>query len=135
MAQAPLVEGQITDGQKLLERLTEEGVSVTAAAWVMECDSDRWYLYIVTPLVGVNGVTGPAYSRIGEVRRAMPPSLWIGPFQIKVVGPTEPAAKALATIQQRHLGGRPGWYAGGNIGTSDIESVFIYPPLVPATRE
>src|SRR5204863_7247485 len=84
MDQTPLVEGQITEGQKLIDRLIEEGVPVRAAAWVTESDSGRWYLYLVTPLVSDEGGKGPAYLRIREVRQTMPESVWIGPFQIKV---------------------------------------------------
>ena len=36
MAQASLVEMQLKEGQTLIDRLTHEGIGVTAAAWVKE---------------------------------------------------------------------------------------------------
>jgi hypothetical protein len=133
MDQAPLVEGQITEGQKLIDRLNEAGVPVIAAAWVNESDGGVWYLYLVTPLVSDEGDTRAVYRRIREVRQTMPPSVWIGPFQIKVVGPTEQVAQAIAKAQQRYLGGRAGWYSLGSLGMMSIEGAYIYPPLVPAS--
>jgi hypothetical protein len=44
MAQATMVEMQIKEGQRLLGRLAQEGVAVTAAAWVKESESGDWYL-------------------------------------------------------------------------------------------
>ena len=50
MAQATLVDMRITEGQRLLHRLAQAEVPVTAAAWVSESESGDWYLYLVTPL-------------------------------------------------------------------------------------
>ena len=67
MAQASLVEMQIIEGQTLIDRLTHEGIGVTAAAWVKESESGDWYLYLATPLVGrVDEAHLPAND--GEVR-------------------------------------------------------------------
>ena len=42
MAQATLVDMHIKDAQRLIDRLAEEGVAVTAAAWVKESESGDW---------------------------------------------------------------------------------------------
>jgi hypothetical protein len=133
MDQAPLVEGQIADGLKLIERLTECGETVTAAAWVHESDGGRWYLYLVTPLVSDEEGTRPAYRRIEEVRQTMPESDWIGRFQIIAVRPSHPVARAILDVQRHYLGGRQGWYSGGSLDMLSIEGAYIYPPLVPAS--
>jgi hypothetical protein len=46
-----LVGKQIDDGQRLLDRLGEEGIVVRAACWVKPVEEDRWSLYIATPLM------------------------------------------------------------------------------------
>src|SRR5437660_12729851 len=71
MAQATLVEMQINEGQRLIDRLAKEGVAVTGAAWVKESENGDWYLYVVTPLVGEDGATKPAYRRVNRVIREM----------------------------------------------------------------
>src|SRR5437868_9280823 len=111
-----LLPGQISEGQQLIDRLREEGIPVTAAAWVNETDGDRWDLYLVTPLAKKEEGKGPVYRRIREVIQAMPESVWIGPFQVMVVGPSEMVGRALLDVQRRRLGGRAGWYDGGNLG-------------------
>ena len=48
-----LVENQIDDGQRLLDRLGEESFAIRAAGWVKPVDEDRWSLYIVTSEIDV----------------------------------------------------------------------------------
>jgi hypothetical protein len=72
MDQGAWVSEQINDGKGFLERLAEEGVPVTAAAWVKESENGRWYLYLATPLVPEDGGKRPAYRRINTVFRQMP---------------------------------------------------------------
>ncbi len=102
MDQGTLVGDQITEGQKVIGRLVENGVPVTAACWMKESDGGIWFLYLVTPLVGEDGGTRPAYRRINDVIRALPQPLGIDPFHIKAVGPSEPAAR-IAVDQLRFL--------------------------------
>ena len=71
MAQAALVEMQIKEGQTLIERLTHDGIEVTAAAWVKETESGDWYLYLATPFVSEDGATKAAYRRVNAVIREM----------------------------------------------------------------
>ena len=66
MDQATLVDMQIEDGRRLVERLVGAGVPVTVAAWVKESESGWWYLYLVTPLVVGDGV--PAGLGVGTNR-------------------------------------------------------------------
>ena len=43
MAEATLVDMQLKEGQRLIDRLAQEGVAVTAAGWVKQCESGDWY--------------------------------------------------------------------------------------------
>jgi hypothetical protein len=101
MDQIPLVNEQIEDGRKVIQRLTENGIPITAAGWVKESDRWRWLLYLVTPLVGEDGDTKSAYRRIHTVLRALPQPPEIDPFQIKAIGPSERVGKAILDAQRQ----------------------------------
>ncbi len=131
MAQATLVEMQIQDGHRLLERLTQEGVVVAAAAWVRETESGDWYLYLATPLVGEDGATLPAYRRVNALIREMEKDgFGMDPFEIKVIGPHDPIANDIVA----HRGNRPPKYLtrfqGHRLGELAVEEAFIYPRSV-----
>src|SRR5262245_2433826 len=104
MDQSTLVETQVDDGKKLLDRLVEEGIPVTAAAWLKEKDGGYWFFYIASPLV--NARRGPlaAYRRVDEVMSRLPEPPWIGPSQIKLVEPSSPVSKAIQDVQRRVRG-------------------------------
>lgn len=132
MDQAPLVEAQFNDGQKLLDRLFEAGIAL-GAAWVKESEAWQWYLYLVTPLVGEDGATTPAYGRVLEVYRAPPQPLAVDRFQLKVVGPTEPVGKAILEAQRGNRGRGLARYGGASLGGLSIDAAFIYPaPILAA---
>jgi hypothetical protein len=132
MDQGTLVNGQINDGQKLIDRLAENGVAVLAACWMKESDGGLWYLYLVTPLVGEDGARRPAYHRINAVIRALPQPLRMDPFQKKVVGPLEPVGQAILDLQRRYAGRLPVWYGEATLGGVSIDAAYLYPPTVLA---
>jgi hypothetical protein len=134
MAQATLVEMQINEGQRLIDRLVQEGVDVTAAAWVKESESGDWYLYLVTPLVGADGATRPAYHRVNTVIREMQKEgFGMDPFAKKVIGPHDPIARDMVANRGGRPGGPPTPFRGSRLGDLGVEEAYIYPP--PPTRE
>src|SRR5262245_24633174 len=128
MAQAALVEMQFREGQTLIDRLSHEGISVTAAAWVNESESGDWYLYLVTPLVGEDDAKKVAYRRINEVIREMhKEGFGMDPLQKKVIGPHDPIARDIVA----HCGGPARTvlrFRGSRLGDLDVEGAYIYPP-------
>jgi hypothetical protein len=129
MDQVPLVNEQIDDGKRLIVRLVEEGIPVTAAFWVKESESGRWYLYIATSLVKRGGAKLPAYGRILPLLGQMPQPFGIDSFQVKAVGPSSPIAEAALALQERHPGNRGIHYEGPQLGGKYIEAAYIYPPV------
>jgi hypothetical protein len=129
MDQIPLVAEQIDDGKRLIARLVEEGIPVTAAFWVKESQNGRWYLYIATSLVGKGGATLRAYGRILPLLEHMPPPFGITSFRVKAVGPSDPIAEAALALQERHPGNRGFYYEGSQLGGKYIEAAYIYPPV------
>ena len=129
MAQATLVETQMKDGQRLLDRLRQEGIAVTAAGWVKESDSGDWYLYLATPLVGEDDVATPAYRRVLAVIREMEKEGFeMDPFEIKAIGPHDPIAKALTAQRDGRRARTPTWFGGSRLGELAVEAAYIYPP-------
>jgi hypothetical protein len=45
MSKGQLFEVQIADGKRLVDRLAEVGIRVTAAGWVKESENGRWRLW------------------------------------------------------------------------------------------
>jgi hypothetical protein len=133
MAQASLVEMQITEGQTLIDRLTHEGIGVTAAAWIKESESGDWYLYLVTPLVSEDGATKAAYRRINAVIREMEKEgFGMDPFEKKVIGPHDPIARDM--VANRGGPARiPTRFRGSHLGDLAVDEAYIYPP--PPTPE
>jgi hypothetical protein len=134
MDQAPLVEGQLNDGQKLLNRLAETGDAI-AGGWVKEPDRWQWRLYLVMPLVSPERGMRPAYRRVREAIQTMPTPFWIDSTDVSVVGPSDPVGKAILDAQPRHSGGLPSLYGGAGLGHVSVDSAYIYaPPVVAAER-
>jgi hypothetical protein len=81
------------EGQTLIERLSHEGIEVTAAAWVKESESGDWYLYLATPLVREDRATKAAYGRVNAVLREMEKEgFGMDPFAKKLIYPPPPAS-------------------------------------------
>lgn len=127
-----MVEEQKDDGKRLLDRLIEDGVPVAGAGWLKETESGRWYLYVATPLVRVDGGTREAYARITEVTRRISEPLFVGPLDVKVVEPGSPVGRDLI----KHCRpGRGAWYGGPQLGDVGIEGAYIYPSLAATVAE
>jgi hypothetical protein len=133
MDQKVLVNELIEDGEKLLRRLAEEGVSVTAAGWVKEVEDDQWYLYIATPLVDDDGGgIKTAYDRVNTTRRKMPEELALELAGFKLVGPGEPIARTVLRAWRGERGGNRMYFGEGGrrIDGVFVEEVYLYPPEV-----
>src|SRR5262249_50714124 len=134
MAQTALVETQIKEGQTFLDRLTHEGIEVTAAAWVKESDGGYWFLYLATPLVREEGAKDSAYRRVNNVLRKMEDEGFrMNAIEKKVIGPHDPIAKDMIANRKTHPGGPPTPFQGYRLGELYVDEAYIYPP--PATPE
>jgi len=134
MDKGSLVEPQIADGKRLLDRLVEEGIGVAAACWLKEEESGYWYLYIATPLVNPDGATLEAYRRVNEVIRGMPSLYWLHPLDIKVIEPQNPIARTVQELHRRYPGASPVPFRESRIGDLNIEGAYVYPPIPAPVR-
>jgi hypothetical protein len=128
MAQNILVEEQKADGPKLIAELVRHGFPVAAAAWVLEDQGYKWYLYIVSPFVDRKG-SHDGYRRILPLMQQIPPPLAVEYFDVKLVGTRESVGAAIRDIQQKLKGTRPVRYTGSKLGELYIEEAYVYPPL------
>jgi hypothetical protein len=129
MDQATLVEMQIDDGQRLINRLVKEGVEVTAAAWAKESESGQWFLYLATPLVGEDGGTRSAYRRVNAVIRELrQEGFSIDPLEIKMIGQHDPVAKEMVAHRDSRSAKTPTRFHGNWLGELAVEEAYIYPP-------
>jgi hypothetical protein len=127
MDKTTLVEGQINDGQKLIDRLAENGIAVTAAGWLKESEAGLWCLYLATPVVSNDEGPRPAYRSINAVIRALPEPLGFSPFQIKAVSSSGPIAEALRDFQRRHPAKYALPFGSGGVGGVSVDAGYIYP--------
>ncbi len=100
MDTATLVRELFDDGQKLLERLTQEGFEVTAGFWLRPVEDGGWLFYIASPTVERDGLS-PAYQRLHTIIRGMPQPFWIDPLEVKLIGETNPITKDVLAIHSR----------------------------------
>lgn len=135
MDQTTLLENQISDGQRLVDRLIETGIPVMAASWVKESDGGLWYLYLVTPLAGKGGGTRTVYRRINEVIRSMEEPFVIDWMQKKAFSPHGPVGRAIVEFQGQYVGKLPRWYDRASLGGVSIDAAYVYPPPVLTTVE
>jgi hypothetical protein len=123
-----LVEKRFEDGQRLIDQLLVEGFEVTAAFWLKASWNEKWYFYIVSPLVDKVGIA-KAYGRLRPIRQRMPEPFHIRPLGITLIGPSEPIARdALAAYQRlpRPVT-TPIHWPGRHLGNEIIEDAYFYP--------
>jgi hypothetical protein len=128
MDQTTLVDEQIADGKRLLDRFREAGFPVTIAGWIWASERGRWHLYVASPVVEDEGI-GAAYLRIHALVRQMPQPFSIGPFDVKAIRPKAPLAEAMLDLHRRHPGRSFFPFGGSQFGGVEVEGVYIYPPV------
>ena len=122
-----LVDNLIDDGQKLAEEVSQRGFPVTAAFWLRASEDDRWYFYIVSPVVDKEGLA-QAYRRLHPLVRGVPEPMWIDPLEIKLIGPSNPIAQDVLAIHGRAPGPRvsPIRWGGKRLGNISVEGAYLY---------
>src|SRR5437016_742086 len=98
-----LVEKLIDDGQKLVDRLPQDGFDVTAAFWLKPAEADQWYFYMASPVVEREGLS-VAYRRLHALIRGMPQPFWIDPLEVKLIGASNPITQDVLDIHKRTSG-------------------------------
>ena len=121
-----LVENQIEEGQRLLDLLEEEGITVRAACWVKPFDKDRWVLYIATPIWDEKGPL-EAYRQLAHAHRSLE-NAWLTDSDVTLVSEKHPLVKDALAILRRY----PHWTKVNPprslLGGIPVEGeVYVYP--------
>src|SRR5271165_926589 len=83
--QSTLVENQVDDGRRFVERFAADGNPIQAAFWVKTADEGLWFLYVATDVVDRAGPAA-AYRAVHSSLRKLRES-WISSSEIKVISP------------------------------------------------
>ena len=142
MDQTPVVNvRQVDGGERLIRALMAHGFPLVSACWAKTPQYARPYLFLITGRV--EGVDArPSYL---QVRAALDDleSQWghwlekVGPFDVMLVAPSDPLAKALAGEYQ-HWEPSTGLVRTDWIGDVPLDgAAYVYPPelfsRLPAT--
>ena len=76
MDQSTLVENQIDDGRRFVERFAADGTFVRAAFWVKTAEEGLWFLYVATDIVDRDGPAA-AYRAVHASLRKLGDT-WVG---------------------------------------------------------
>jgi hypothetical protein len=124
MDQATLVGRQIDDVTKLIDQLRRDHFDVMAAFWLYRSEADEWFLHIVSDAVDQDATNEPYKAVYGTMRRI--PDLGIEPFQVKLVSPNDPVARAVLDLLSRQRFRLPARVRGTKLGDVYIEDAYIY---------
>jgi hypothetical protein len=124
MDQATLVDHQIDDVTRLVDELGRDAFDVKAAFWLYTSEADQWFLYIASDAVDQKGIT-EAYKAVGRAMRRLP-DLQIDPFEVKLVTPDDPLAKAVVDFLSKQHARRPTRISATNLGGAYIEIAYLY---------
>jgi hypothetical protein len=135
MDTSTLVSDLINDGQRIVDRVPSAGIEITAAFWIRSIEDSLWYFYVVSPIAESEPLNH-AYARVMTLVRQMPGPHWIDPLEIRLIGPSNPIAKSVLAIHERHPGPNThgiNWH-GKDLCNERIEGAFLYPLPVMATN-
>jgi hypothetical protein len=130
MAEAILLKDQIVEGYQLIDLLRTHGVDVSAAAWVLDGETERWSLYIASKLADGSGWRN-AQDKMREIRRDLP-DLYIDNFDIRLEATTQEITKQLLDYYVRRPMANYGKYKLPSIRIN-AKTAYIYPPAVVPT--
>jgi hypothetical protein len=116
---------------EFLKHLPDEGLLTQGAFWAQFESDGRPYLYIVTPNVESEGPI-EANLRLGRVLRQFQPGpadpyLRLDPFEIKLIGPSDPSAEWVRKWYERRPDDQPTFFYGSSLGGAPLDGTYLYP--------
>lgn len=125
MDQSTLVEEQIDDGRRIVERFAADGNPVDAAFWVKTAEDGLWFLYIVSDIIEREGPAAAYRTVHGSLQQLG--KTWVSSSEIKIIGPENPIAKDVLALMARYPGRMATRFGGKSLGYVAIEQAHIYP--------
>ena len=130
MDQGPLVKEEIDAGAELVREFGKYE-PIQAAFWLRADDEDPWYLYLASDRIDDANLKA-AYGEILRLADAMS-SPYLDPFRVKLIGASDPLARAATDIQARFPGRLATRFGGRPFGDRNVVGVYLYPSPAPAT--
>ena len=124
MDQGPLVIEQIDAAAKFLAEF-EKKLPVMTAFWLKTGEEASWYLYVAPDEFDHNTVDVPYREVIRLAGEMRDPNF--DPFQVKIIKPSDPLAKAALDFHQRFPGRTPIRLHQRYFGGISADEVYIYP--------
>jgi hypothetical protein len=131
MDQVTLVDEQLKDGWRLVQRLAHDHFGVVAACWLKTSEDSRWYLYIASPFVDHEGI-GKAYRYVQSIIRQMPQPFAIAPLDVKLIGAKSQLAQDIVKVERALPVKILTRYRGPELSNLGAEDAYIYPVSVLA---
>ena len=125
MDRADVVAYRMDDGRKLLDRLMQDGLEVSAAFWMYTNDIERWRLYIASESVNKIGLHA-SYMIVVLAQKAMP-ELRIDSFEVSLLNPKRPLAAAMIRRRARIKSFWDCWGEGVQLNGVYVEMAYLYP--------
>ena len=139
MDQDTVVNDEIECGKRLIEKLNNEGFEVQVAFWTRLTDEEKWYLYLASPFVDVNGPKA-AYGCVFDAMGKMT-DLWTDPLDVRVIGTNDSLTQGALAVTKSKVSDSP--FAvpkpkpyprmirlgGSTLGGISIVGAYIYPPF------
>jgi len=122
MGQGSLVIEQIEAGNNFLRKF-EETTRVVVAFWLTEVEDDRWNFYVASDRFE-NGKLGMAYGEVLRIAMDLNDP-YLDPFQVKLVGLSEPPVPAALEFYLTHPPRIPFRIRGRNFGGVDAKEVYL----------
>ena len=124
MDSSTLVESQIEEGRRLLERLSRAGFEVAAALWLKE--DGTWRFFIASS--AFDRSYKEAVRLIHDVYTKTQDHRWLKLTDLRLIGTNDSRAKEAAVLLKQYQAFTPSAYQGSQIGDRSIEGYYLYEP-------
>lgn len=124
MDQGPLVEDEIVDGRRFLERFAADGHAIRGAAWIKTAEEGLWFLYVVTETYDSAGPSA-AYRAVHDSLEKLDDVLFPG-SRIRLLGVNNLVSFDLMSLASAHpkRSGFP--FDTDELGYMPVSQVYVY---------
>jgi hypothetical protein len=122
MDQGSLVKERFEAGNRFLREF-EKSTRVVVAFWLKEGEDGQWNLYVASDRFD-KGKLGMAYGEVLQIAKELKDT-YFEPFQVKLVGLTEPMVRAVLEIYTTHPPRIPFHIQEWNFGGVEVDEAYL----------
>jgi hypothetical protein len=128
-----LVDGQIAEGEALLEQLIKDNFDVSVAFWVRITPDAIWHLYLGSPQFDPVK-SAESYRKVYSSLESIAP-ITISNIDINIISDKSPIAVAAIKIRDQFPSSSPTKYFGKRLATLPIQEAYIYQKIEVPIRQ